>query len=79
MEFIKRYKKLRLRKRKLDLVKLIMHYRSGKTNKQVRNLIVKNYLGINRIKWLTTLEERDRILTEFRTSSKRVKEILESL
>jgi len=56
-----------------------MHYRSGKTNKQVRNLIVKNYLGINRIKWLTTLEERDRILTEFRTSSKRVKEILESL
>lgn len=80
MDFLKRIEKMRLRKKKLDIVLLIRHYRrtslGRKTNKEVRNDVVKNHFS--RKGYLTVLREKDRLLS-IKGVSDRVNDIIERL
>lgn len=80
MDYIKRLKKLKLRKKRRDILLLVWHYRrSGlgtRTNQQIRNDIAKR---LNRKEYLTIIDFRNTILGELSTSSKRFRDILERL
>lgn len=80
MEWYKHIRKLKLRKKKLDIVLLIRHYRrtslGRRTNKEVRNDVVKNHFS--RKGYLTVLREKDKLLA-IKGVSDRVNDIIERL
>lgn len=80
MDWYKRIRNAKLRKKKLDIVLLIKHYRrtslGRRTNKDVRNDVVKNHFS--RKGYLTVLREKDRLL-QINGVSDRVNDIIERL
>lgn len=80
MDWYKRIRKAKLRKKKLDIVLLIKHYRrtslGRRTNKDVRNDVVKNHFS--RKGYLTVLREKDKLL-QINGVSDRVNDIIERL